>query len=80
MNFWEWFGLILFVLPWLITGIVDRVDLWLFITGYTTISEYVWKDWDAWKAGTGKFPWRIIYLPLGVMLSGVGLFIHFVGG
>ena len=78
MNFWEWFGLILAILPVVISGWVFRFDLWLWITGKQDISEGVWAERDLWRAGKGRFPWRIVYLPALMSLSGVGLLIHFL--
>lgn len=77
MTWGEWIGLVLFILPILIVLGVDNVDLWLLVTGQETISEYVWAARDLWRQGLGPFPWRSIYLPGLVNVSGIGLFIHF---
>ena len=84
MNFWQWCGLILMVAPWLTVGAVFRFDLLLFESGRETFSQYIWANWDLYKAGLADFPRQIIVLPLSIAVAGnasaSGLFIHLIAG
>ena len=81
MNFGEWFGLILFLLAFVITGDVLGYDAWRkWVWHIPTISWLQWVALREWWYHGQPFPWLVMILPAGVGLQAVGLMIHFLSG
>ena len=81
MNAGEWFGLVLMITAFVITGAVLTYDGYRVWVQHTpSISWLQWEALRAWWAGRGVFPPLVLLLPAGVGLQSFGLFIHFLAG